>query len=142
MPKLTGLSYILLLVTYTTFGWCLHASGATHFAWTLTVFFVIALAGSMTTFWKPARRIALLGFRSDIGYLVMILLFASLAVLVLTWFHFFAYIVVIIAASLLVRIDALTQNLSNVSTLLILAGLPIIGLGLSWLPLLVTSGLG
>ena len=134
MPKLTWLSYLLLLVTYTTFGWYLHASQAAHLAWIMTVVFIIALAGIMTTHWQPARSLALLGFRSDVGYLVMVLLSASLAVLVLSWVHFFAYILVMIAASLLVRIDTLTLDLSHVLTFFILVGLPIVGLGLSWLP--------
>ena len=140
MPKLTGFSHILLLVSYMTFGWHLHSAAATRFAWVMTVCFVIALAGMMTTLWKPVKSFALLGFRSDVGYFVMVLLSASLAVLVLSWVHFFAYILVMIAASLLVRIEARTLDLSNLPTFLILVGLSITGLGLSWLPLFVTPG--
>ena len=141
MAKLTGLSYILLLITYTTFGRYLQASETPRLGWIITVLFAITLAGVMTTFWKPARNLALLGFRSNVGSLVMVLLAASLAVLVLSWVHFFTYILVIIAASLLVRIDALTLDLSNIPTFLILVGLAITGLGLSWIPPLITQGI-
>ena len=131
MPKLTWLSYLLLLATYTAFGRYLHTSEASHLAWVMTVFGVITLAGIMTMLWKPARSFALLGFRSDVGYLVMVLLLASLAVLVVAWVHIFAYILVMIATSLLVRIDALTLDLNNTLTFAILVGIPIAGLGLS-----------
>ena len=139
MPKLTWLSYVLLLAAYKTFGWYLHISEASPLAWSVTVLFVAALAGMMTTFWKPARKLALLGFKSNAGYFAIVLLLASLAVLALTWIHIFAYILVMLATSLLVRIDALTLDLSNILTFLILTGVPIAGLGLSWLPSLLTQ---
>lgn len=139
MPQSIWLPYILLLAAYIAFGRYLNATEASHLAWIITIFFVIALAGIMTMLWKPARSLTLLGFRSDAGYFVMVMLFASLAVLVLAWVHIFAYILVMIATSLLVRIDALRLDFNNLLTFLILVGIPLAGLGLNWLPLLLTQ---
>ena len=139
MPQSNWLSYILLLVAYIAFGRYLNAAAASHLAWSMTIIFVLALAGLMTMLWKPARRLTLLGFRSDAGYFVMAMLLTSLAVLVLAWVHIFAYILVMIATSLLVRIDTLTLDLNNLLTFVILAGIPLVGLGLNWLPLLLTQ---
>lgn len=142
MPKLTWLSFILLLVAYITFGRYLHASEASQLVWSMAALAVIALAAAMTNLWQPAKSFALLGFQSDFGCLVMVFILASLAVLVLAWAYFFAYVLVIVAASLLVRIDALSLDLSTALTFFILVGIPLLGLGLSWLPSLATQGIG
>ncbi|MDJ0703836.1 MAG: hypothetical protein QNJ46_11195 [Leptolyngbyaceae cyanobacterium MO_188.B28] len=139
MPKLTWLSYVLLLAAYSAFGHYLHRSEAPSLGWSMTSLFVIALAGIMTMLWQPTQKLALLGFKSVAGYFAMVLTLASLAVLALTWIHISAYILVMFAASLLVRIDVLTLDLSNSLSFLILCIIPLLGLGLSWLPLLLTQ---
>lgn len=133
------LSWLLLLLAYITFGQFLHESGAdtSLYGWVIGVVFAIALAAIMTIFWKPSQKILLLGFKSDAGYSIMVLGLASLAVVAVVELRFFSYILMLVAASLLARVDTLLIAVNTQVAFLILTFLPLLGLALSWLPLLL-----
>lgn len=127
-------SSLLLVVAYSTYGQMLHHAGVNETIWLISLGFVVVKASVFTLLWRPTRRLLLLGFQSDAGYSIMVLVLASLAVVVVVQFRAFAYIVVLIAAAILVRVDCLIQRLSDRATFLVLLGLPLLGLGLTWLP--------
>lgn len=130
----TWVSSLLLVVAYSTYGQLLHHAGVNETIWLISLGFVVVKASVFTLLWRPTRRLLLLGFQSDAGYSIMVLVLASLAVVVVVQFRAFAYIVVLIAAAILVRVDCLIQRLSDRATFLVLLGLPLLGLGLTWLP--------
>ncbi|WP_008312619.1 hypothetical protein [Leptolyngbya sp. PCC 6406] len=127
------LSWSLLILAYGTYGQLLHGVGAEQLVWVVSLIFVVVKAGIFTLLWHPTRRFVLLGFQSDIGYLVMALMLASLVVLAVVQFRAFIYVVVLVATTILVRIDCLTKQLGDRLTFLALLGLPLVGMGLSWL---------
>ncbi|MGF1460218.1 MAG: hypothetical protein ACFBSG_14480 [Leptolyngbyaceae cyanobacterium] len=131
------LSWGLLILAYATYGQLLHSTQTDEYIWYVTVGFVIVKAGMLTLFWAPVRDFALRGFQSDVGYSIMVLVLASLAVVAVVQFRAFAYIVVLIAAALLVRVDCLIDGLSDRRSFLTLILLALIGLGISWLPALL-----
>lgn len=133
MTKRRWLSFFILLIAYITFGWFLKSEQASSLSWILSIAFAISQAAILTLLWRPAREFALLGFQSDAGYFVMVLCLASLAVAALAWLHVFAYLLVMVAAALLVRVDLLAMELGNILSFLALAGIPMLGLGLSWM---------
>jgi hypothetical protein len=133
-------SWALLVLAYTTYGQLLHQAEASATVWCVSLAFILIKASIFTLLWHPARRLMLLGFKSDVGYLVMVLVLASLTVLVMVQFRAFAYIVVLLATAMLVRVDCLIQQRSDRWTFLVLLGLPFVGLGLTWLPDVVRGG--
>ncbi len=122
----------LLLLAYATVGWFLQHQGVAPAVWLGVAGFAIAKASILTILWKPVRRLLLLGFQSDLGYFVLVLSLASMAVLSLMWIQLFAYGLVVVGAALLVRVDTLIANWDSIWAWGLLWGLPLTGLGLSW----------
>ena len=127
------LSWGLLVLAYATFGRLLHTNGVGHIIWWSTLIFIFAKASILTLVWRPIRKFVLLGFQSDAGYSIMVLLLASLAVLAVVQLRAFAYVMVLIATAILVRIDTLIDTIGNRLSFLTLTLLPLTGLGVSWL---------
>lgn len=126
------LRLLLLVLAYATFGRLLHSSEVSDFIWIGTLVFILVKASVLTLLWKPTRNFALLGFQSDLGYSIMVLVLASLAVLAVVYFRAFTYVLVLVAAAILVRVDCLTNGMGNRISFLTLISLPLIGLGVSW----------
>lgn len=138
--KFHWLSWGLLILAYATYGQLLHSGDSSEYIWAATVIFLIVKAGILTLVWRPVRDFALKGFQTDIGYSIMVLVLASLAVLAVVQFRTFAYVVVLIAAALLVRVDCLIDGMDDRVAFTTLVILPLIGLGASWLPTLLFQG--
>ncbi|TVQ06098.1 MAG: hypothetical protein EA368_17885 [Leptolyngbya sp. DLM2.Bin27] len=132
------LSWTLLVMAYTTFGGFLHHRQEPAAIWAITVLLAIAGAWLITLGWPWVRRVILLGFKSDMGYFVMALSAASLAVVAVTQFDLFAYFAMLVAVSLLARVDNLIAGLRDAIAFLWLSGLALLGLALSWLPWLLS----
>lgn len=135
------LSWTLLVLSYATFGQLLHSGEPDKVIWLATLTFVVVKAGILTLIWVPVRDFALKGFQTDVGYSVMVLVLASLAVLAVVQFRAFAYIIVLVAAALLVKVDCLVDGMGDRLSFLTLVTLSLLGLGLSWLPVLLFPGL-
>ena len=136
------LSWSLLVIAYATYGRFLHDGEASTLRWVVSGGFAISISGITTILWVPTRRIILLGFKSDIGYAIMVLSIASLAVLAVVQIRVFSYFLVLSAVSLLARVDTLISDLHPILAFLLMTCLACLGLGISWLPLLVTEGPG
>jgi hypothetical protein len=134
------LSWTLLVLSYATFGQLLHSSAAEQLIWWITLIFLVVKAGTLTLVWGPVRDFALKGFKTDVGYSIMVLALASLAVLAVVQFRAFAYIIELVAAALLVRVDCLVDGMNDRLAFMTLVLLSLLGLGLSWLPTLLFQG--
>lgn len=134
------LSWGLLVLSYATYGRLLHAGDSNQFVWFATLAFVLFKAAVLTLLWPPVRDFALKGFKTDVGYSIMVLALASSAVLAVVQFRTFAYIIVMVASALLVRVDCLIDDMSDRLSFVTLVLLSLIGLGISWLPTLLFHG--
>ena len=134
------LSWSLLVIAYATYGRFLHDGEATALRWIVSGGFAIAISGVMTILWIPTRRIILLGFKSDVGYAIMVLTLASLAVLAVVQIRVFSYFLVLTAVSLLARVDTLIKDLHPALAFSLLTFLAFVGLGVSWIPFFVSEG--
>ncbi len=134
------LSWGLLVIAYATFGRLLHTTHAPQYAWGIVVAMIITKAAVLTLLWPPLRKFVLMGFQSDAGYSIMVLVLASLAVLAVVQIRAFAYGVVLIATSILVRVDCLIKSMGDRASFGALVLLPVIGIGLSWIPPLLHQG--
>ncbi|WOD37869.1 hypothetical protein [Nodosilinea sp. E11] len=133
------LSWLLLVMAYATYGGFLHHRQAPAVSWGLSILLAIAGAWVITLGWPWVRRVILLGFQSDMGYFVMALSLASLAVVAVTQFELFAYFAMLVAVSLLARVDNLIVGFRDAIAFICLSGLALIGLALSWLPILLAA---
>jgi hypothetical protein len=133
-------SSVLLVIAYATYGRFLHDGEASLLRWVVSGGFAIAISGIMTILWVPTRRIILLGFKSDVGYAIMVLTIASLAVLAVVQIRVFSYFLVLAAVSLLARVDTLINDLHPALAFSLLVMFAFMGLGLSWIPFLVSAG--
>lgn len=136
-------SWGLLILAYATFGRLLHSNTASSLnllMWGGTLGMVIVNAGVLTLVWRPVRKFMLLGFQSDGGYSIMVLVLASLAVLAVVYVSAVVYGVVLIATSILVRVDCLVENMSDRASFIALVLLSLTGIGISWLPWLIQQG--
>ena len=134
------LSWALLILAYATYGQLLHSYDSGQMVWWITLAFVVIKASVLTLLWRPVRDFVLKGFKTDVGYSIMVLAFASFAVFAVTQFRTFAYMVVLIAAALLVKVDCLVDDMGDRRSFLTLVLLSLLGLGISWLPFLLFQG--
>ncbi len=131
MRKLPWLSSLLLLLAYMGFGAFLHARHSSDFIWWLALGYAVIESAFLTIIWQPLRNFFLLGFQSDFGYTVMALIIASLAVVVVSWIQIFIYFLVMLAASLLLRVELLIRDVGNSLAFVTILILSAMGLGLS-----------
>lgn len=131
MKQLPWLSAILLLLAYMGFGAFLHSQNSTNLLWWLGIGHATLEAACLTIIWKPLRNFFLLGFQSDLGYTVMALAIASLAVVITSWIQIFIYFLVMLAASLLIRVELLIRNTNNIVAFITILAISVAGLGLS-----------
>jgi hypothetical protein len=120
----------LLLVAYATFSWFLYASNVTWLAWTAVLVFTLAEALLLTTFSRGLRRLIRGWLISDVGYFVTIICSAFLVVIILVWVQVFSYILVLIAAELLARLELQQHRCNRWQSFLVLTIVSFIGLGL------------
>jgi hypothetical protein len=134
------LSWGLLTLAYATYGQLLHNYDSSQLMWWVTLAFVVIKASVLTLLWRPVRDFVLKGFKTDVGYSIMVLALASFAVLAVTQFRTFAYMVVLITAALLVKVDCLVDGMGDRLSFFTLVSLSLVGLGISWLPFLLFQG--
>jgi len=126
------LSSVLMMAAYITYGEFLLNISASPAVWGISLGFATIFPALCTIAWKPCRRLILMGFQSDLGYVVMALTGASLAVAAVTQFRMFSYLSLLVAVTMLTRVDMLIARFSTPKTWLCMVLLAILGLGLAW----------
>jgi len=141
-PKgIPPLSLLLLLVAYVSFGWFLSdpkypsfhfneysISIPLVFAIVWIVFISVALISPLAGFNRFINR----WFNSDTVAFLSIFMLATLATFILFWLHIFLYILTIIAAESLVRVDIQTAGFANWQAFLTMFVISLVGLLIGW----------
>ncbi|MGB3516520.1 MAG: hypothetical protein WBA43_08690 [Elainellaceae cyanobacterium] len=130
MTKLPWLALGLLLLAYTTFSWFLYAAHVTWLAWAAVLVFTLAEALLLTTFSKGVRALIRSWLTSDVGYFTTIICAAFLVVIALVWVRIFSYVVMVLAAELLARLELQQWQQSRWRSFVILSLVSFTGLGL------------
>lgn len=133
------LSWTLVIMAYATYGGFLHSRGATVVSWVFSCLLAVWGSWAITMGWPYLRQLLILGFQSDLGYFVMALAIASLSVAAVSQFQQFAYFIMLVAVSLLARVDNLIAGYRDIVAFGWLSVLALLGLVLSWLPVLITT---
>ncbi len=133
MLKLPWLSMVLVILANIAFAAGLVGPAGELNDWYVAIAYVTIQAGLISIAWKPVRNLILLGFKSDVGYSVLALLSASLAVVIVVWIQTVSYFLVMLAAALLFRVELLTRAVGNVLAFMAIALFSWVGLALGWL---------
>jgi hypothetical protein len=129
---LPWLSLGLLLAAYSTFSWYVYHLTVTWVVWVSVIGFALLQAVFLTTLTQGLRSMIGRWLGSDTGYFTTVIGLAFLATTVLVWIHIFGYIITVIAAEVLARLDLQNRGFSQVQSLAILTLVSLTGLGIGW----------
>jgi hypothetical protein len=122
----------LLLAAYTSFSWFLYQNTEGWVAWVLALVFALAQALLLTAWARRLRRFLKSWLRSSLGYFSLVLLGAMSIAIILVWYDVFEYILVVIAAEVLARLDLQQAKLGRWQSLGVLTIISVIGLSIGW----------
>lgn len=122
----------LLLAAYTSFSWFLYQNTENWVAWALAIVFALGQALLLTTWSKGLRRFFRNWLRSSLGYFSLVLLGAMSIAVILVWYHVFEYILVVVAAEILARLDLQQSRLGRWQSLGVLTVISVLGLSIGW----------
>jgi hypothetical protein len=128
--KLPWLSLMLLLLTFISLGWMLAEANASQFTWLLVAIATLVLAASLSSPWAKIADYSVNLFTSNLKSFLVTVAAAFLFFLILARFRLFLDILVIIAASMLVRIDLQTAGFTEVEIFCFLTAFSLAGFGL------------
>ncbi len=131
MKKLPWRSLLLLVVTYSFFGWLLFIWNWRN--WIVAGIFIVLMSGALTDPWTVIKIFFSDLLQSPTLSFILIVLFSFFSVVVLHWFSVSANALILICASMLTRLDLQTSGFTRVKAFLILALLSLTGLGLGLL---------
>ncbi|ARV58218.1 hypothetical protein BZZ01_05835 [Nostocales cyanobacterium HT-58-2] len=131
LKRLPFVSLALLLLTYMTFGW---VTSQAHTPWSvrlLTVIAIVFLIGGLTTSWRRLADYSFVLFKSKFRSFSISLLAAFLFFLMLAWFRVFLDILLIVAATILARIDFQAAGFSERQAFWVLSVFSVTGFALA-----------
>jgi len=151
VKKYPFLSLIIVLVAYGTIGWVLRANtakwgfctgeiGSFSFPFNcqiwvlaLVIGLILLLAETLASPFSNIRRFLSLSFQSDARAFILLVSLAFLTSFMIIWIHVVSYLLIIMAASLLARLDLMTTGFKDWQAFFILAAFSLAGFGLGWL---------
>ncbi len=133
MKRLPWLSFTLLLASYSCFSWFLYGRTTPIIVWAGLVTFALGQALLLTTLFQGCRKVARGWLQSDLGYFSMVLLGALSLVFVLVWTHIAEYVIVVVGAEILSRLDLQNLGFNDWQALSILTSVSLLGLIVGWL---------
>jgi len=134
VPKLSFplLSAVLLLLAYGSFSWFISHQAAGLWVWSAAIAFTLAQAFLLTTYSKGFKSAMDIWLRSDLGYFACVILGALFIAFAFIWIRIFGYILVVLAAEILMRLDLQLIGFNRVQSWLILTLVSFSGLAVGW----------
>lgn len=132
MKQSLWLSLLLLLAAYTTFSWFLYHATVTWFVWLLAGLFALGQALLLTAFSDGFKALINAWLRSDAGYFTTVMIAALFVAIAFVWVDIFGYILVLLAAEALARLDLQNAGLNRTQSLVILTMTSLSGFGIGW----------
>jgi hypothetical protein len=111
--RVPWVSLALVLLSYSTLGWVISETHPPMFVWLVTVVAILLLIVTLTTPWPKVTYYYTIVFESNIKSFGVAVLAAFLFFIMLAWFRVFLDTLLIISASILVRIDFQTAGLQK-----------------------------
>jgi hypothetical protein len=130
VKKLPWTSLLLLLCTYSIFGWLLTASDSSGLIWLMGGAYTLLISSAMTAPWELLKGFYANFLQSDSRAFVSVIVGAFVAVVIMHWVEVFVRIIVLISASALARLDLQTANYNKWQAFGILLVVSVSGFGL------------
>lgn len=94
--------------------------------------FTVLQALLLTTLFDGLKMLVGAWLKSDVGYFILIVVVSLGVTVVMVWFKVFGYLLVLIAAEVLARLDLQNAGFNRVQALLILTVFSLSGLAIGW----------
>lgn len=140
MKKVPWLSLGILFSAYATFSWFLthwvvsrvNTEQAVWTVWAIVVFCTLLQALLLTTLFDGVKFFFRKWLKSDIGYFSIIMLGSLSVTAALVWFKLFGYVLVLVSAEILARLDLQNAKLNRWQSLAVLTLVSVAGLAVGW----------
>lgn len=130
--RLPKLSLTLLVIAYINLGKFLSTLPSPLISWSIAITSIFFLAWLSTLSWSGESGLVTRGLRSDAATFTIITVSSALISVVLLWWHFFTYVLLILAAEILARIDLQAVYYKPAKAFWILLITSCLGLGFGW----------
>ena len=127
------LSIWLIFIANLNLGWVLSQSKSPEWVWLGFTFFVLIMAESLASPWALIRNVFFHWMESDVRAFLTVIFTSFVAVIMLSWLHISAHLLILVISASIARLDLQTANVSELNAFLILASLSLLGLGGGWL---------
>lgn len=134
------LSLFLLLASYGTFSWFLYRSTVTWVVWLAVLVLALLQALLLTALATDFKSFLSGWLKSDTGYFVSIIVAACFVAVIFVWIQVFGYILMLLAAEMLARLDLQNLGYTRFQSLAILTVVSLLGLWVGWTASQVLTG--
>ena len=111
LQRVPWVSLALVLLSYSTLGWVISETRASVSVWLATVVAILLLIVTLTIPWLKMKYYLDILFKSNTRSFAVAVLAAFLFFIMIAWFRVFLDTLLIISATILVRIDFQTAGL-------------------------------
>jgi len=133
LKKLPWASLMLLLITYSAFGWLLYSWTISWRFWLLMTVCTVLMSLALTAPFQLMRFCFGNLLKTDSSTFIGIIVGAFIAVIFMRWFPIFVHVLILLSAACLARLDMQVTGSSELQAFLLLAIVSLSGL---WLGLL------
>jgi hypothetical protein len=130
--QLPWLSASLLSIAYANWSWTLTDTHAPVWVWVVGISLTLLFAESLASPWSWIRHSIVRWLANDTRAFISSICGAFLSVVILTWLNITTQVILLVAAGLLVRLDAQQAQVKDWQAFLILTGVSAIGLAAGW----------
>jgi hypothetical protein len=140
VKKVPWLSIGILFASYATFSWFLThwvssevgMAIAEWAVWAIVLFFTLMQALLLTTLFNGVKLFFRRWLKSDVGYFTLIMIGSLSVTGALVWFKMFGYVLVLVSAEILARLDLQNAQLNRWQSLAVLTLVSVAGLAVGW----------
>lgn len=132
MKKLPGVSLGILLAGYCSLGYLLSSWTVPWVVWLVVVSLALIQAALLSSMPQGSQQAIGQWMRSDIGSFTIIIGVAFAIAIILVWFHIFQYVLMILAAEVLARVELMNAGFRSARSLGILTAVSLLGLASGW----------
>jgi hypothetical protein len=128
--QLPWLSAFLLSIAYAIWGWTLAETHAPLWVWGVGISLTLLFAEALASPWSWIRNSIFRWLANDTRAFISAICGAFLSVVILTWLNITTQVILLVAAGLLVRLDAQQARVKDWQAFFILVAVSAIGLAL------------
>jgi hypothetical protein len=130
LKRLPWVSLSLFVLTYAIYGWLISKANTPLLVWLLAATVAFLLMGGLTSSSSKVADYSFAIFKSNLRSFSVTVLAALLFFMMLAWFRVFLDTLVIVAASILARIDFQASGFDQRQTFWLLSSISLVSLGL------------